>query len=334
MGLMDWRLLVRVVVDGEDLSSRFRPMLASLLLSDLVGLESDELRISLALGGLSGRMPFPRSGAEIEVWLGAGFSAVRMGLFIADAFEAFGPPDTMAITAKAAVYDGGGERTGLQTAKSRSWPAGTTVADLVGQIASEHGLKAAVGQSVRGFVLDHIDQVDESDINLLSRLARDLGAFVKPANASIIFARLGESRSESGQALPVVTLQSADISRWRVSRDMREVPKSCVAIWRDVAAALDREVTAGSGEPSFRLRHRFPAEGAAQRAADAALARGRRGELVASCSLPGRADIVAEGRVILPALHPDLGREWLVRRVDHQLDLRGWVTNFEAQLPE
>lgn len=330
---MDWRLLVRVVVDGQDMSSRFRPMLSALSITDSVGLESDELRIDLALGGLGGRMPFPRSGASIEVWLGAGLSAVRMGSYIADAFEASGPPDLMSISAKAAVYDGAGGTTGLQTAKSRSWPAGTTVAELVGRIAQEHGLRPAVGQSIRTMALDHLDQVDESDINLLTRVARDLGAFVKPANASIVFARLGESRSASGQPIAPVTLLPADLSRWRVSRDARELPRSCVAIWRDLAAAVDREEVAGSGDPSLRLRHRFASQAAARQAADSALAKGRRGKLVASCELPGRADLIAEGRVILPALHPDLGREWLVLRVDHQLDPRGWRTSFKAQLP-
>lgn len=333
MGLIDWRLLVRVLVDGEDLSGRFRPLLSAVEVTDAVGLESDAVLIELALGGLRGRMPFPRPGADIEVFLGAGFSAARMGLFIADSCEASGPPDIMTLTARAAVYDGSGGKTGLQDAKTRSWEAGTTVGDLVGQIASEHGLRAAVGQSLQSVALDHVDQMAESDINLLTRLAKDLDAFVKPSGGAIVFARLGESQSAGGQPLPIVRLAGSDLSRWRVSRDSREVSGSCVAVWRDLQAAVDKEVTAGSGEPVERLRHRFTSEVEAQRAADAALARSQRGEYSVSCDLPGRADIMAEGRVQLPALHPDLAGEWLVSSVRHRLDSGGWVTSFDGERP-
>lgn len=332
MDLTDWRLNVRVVVDGRDMSGRFRPMLSSLTITDSTGLESDELQVELAIGQLFGAMAFPRAGAEIEVFLGSGFSAARIGLFVADSFEASGPPDVMRISAKAAVFSGGGGKTGLQDAKSRSWDAGTTVGGLVGRVASEHGLKPAVSESLRGHVLGHVDQVDESDMNLLTRLARDLDAVAKPGGGALIFTRRGEGLSASGEPLPTIRLRRHDIGRWSVSLSEREAVASVVALWRDKGAAKDQEVRVGEGKPETRLRHRYATEGEARSAAEAALARSKRGKLSVGLTLPGRADLVAEGRVVIPTgLHPDLAGEWLVTRVTHQVSSGGWATSLDAE---
>jgi len=43
----------------------------------------------------------------------------------------------------------------------------------VGTIAGEHGLKAKVAEALKAFNYEHLDQVDESDINLLTRIGKD-----------------------------------------------------------------------------------------------------------------------------------------------------------------
>jgi phage protein D len=329
---MDWRLLVKIVVDGTDLSSRFRPLLSSVEISDGVGLESDELLIALATGSLIGQMPFPRAGAEIEVYLGSGVSAARMGLFIADEFEASGPPDVMRISAKAAVYSDGGGKTGLQDAKTRSWEEGTTIGEMTEKIAGEHGLGSAVSASVRDIALSHIDQIAESDMNLLTRVAREHDAVAKPGNGQLVVARRGESQSASGAALPVVSLRRSQIGHWSLLRTARDVPESVVAVWRDLLSSEDREARAGSGSPEVRLRTRFQLEEQAIRAAEAALARGKRGELSLHLDVPGRADIVAEGRVVVSGLHPDADGEWLVSEVRHRVSGSGWATSVSCEV--
>ncbi|WP_295045157.1 contractile injection system protein, VgrG/Pvc8 family [uncultured Paracoccus sp.] len=291
------------------------------------------MQILLAPGGLLGQLPFPRPGAEIRLTLGRGVSAGDMGLFIADEFEFTTPPASFAIRARAAMFDGTkGGREALQSAKRRSWPAGTTIGDMVATVAADHGLRALTGPSVASVALDHINQLDESDLNLLLRIARDNDAFVKPGNGSIIVAKKGESVSASGAALPVVTLSPGDLTSCTLRRSSRETPKSCIASWRDVAAAITREEKAGSGTPELRLRQHFGSAAAAQKAAQAALDRGKRGEKTLSVSLPGRIDIMAESRIIMPPLQPDLAGEWLVTRVQHNLSAgSGWAMSIEAE---
>ena len=334
-GVLDWRLLVKLTVDGIDVTSRFAPMLSEVALTDEVGADADELQIRLTPGNILSRLPFPRSGAEIRLHLGRGLAAADMGLFIADEFEFRTPPSELSIRARAAMFDGGqGGREAMQSAKNRSWPKGTTIGDMVSKIAGEHGLRGITGQSVAGIALDHINQIAESDLNLLLRVARDHDAFVKPANGAIIVARKGESVTASGQALPVVSLSPGEISSCSLRRSTRDAPQSCIALWRDVAASVTKEEKAGLGSPELRLRQQFGSAEAALKAAQAALSRARRGQKALSLTLPGRTDIMAESRLIMPPIQPDVAGEWLVTRVSHSVSAAGWSMLVEAEAPD
>ncbi len=75
------------------------------------------------------------------------------------------PPAGLTIRAHAAEMLGG-----LKAPRTRSWSA-YTIGDLVGTIAGRHGLEPRVDPALRDVVLPHVDQVDESDLSLLRRLA-------------------------------------------------------------------------------------------------------------------------------------------------------------------
>ncbi|XHF80608.1 hypothetical protein R3J30_02130 [Xylella fastidiosa subsp. multiplex] len=48
-------------------------------------------------------------------------------------------------------------------------------------MAAEHGMTWAISPSLTGVALPHIDQTEESDINVLLRLAQRYDAIAKPA---------------------------------------------------------------------------------------------------------------------------------------------------------
>jgi len=332
--VMKWKPAFRVTVDGSDITMLLQPRLVSLVLSDEAGVQSDRLSLVLSDTSIFGRLVEPSLGAEIRVWLGYGFQLKYMGLFIADRIEVSGPPDQLEILAVASPH---GEtktgKTAINEQRSRSWPVGTTLLDLVELIAADHGMTAAVSESLAGVVLPHIDQVDESDINLLSRVALDLDAIAKPADGRLIVAKRGESLSVSGEPMPAVPIRLSDVSSWRLGRSQRDVAGQVIAVWHDLDAGVPVECVAGEGKPIRRLRQRYPSRDAAQRAADAELARSIRAGRSLELQMPGNADLVAEGLVRLIGFRSYADGAWLVTRVTHQLDAGGYRCSVVSEPP-
>ncbi|MEI4262773.1 contractile injection system protein, VgrG/Pvc8 family [Roseovarius sp. D0-M9] len=332
---MDFKPAFRVEVDGEDITGILVKRLISLRVSDAAGVQSDRLSIGLSDASLFDRLKEPSVGAEIKVWLGYGVRLKYMGLFIADRVEISGPPDVMNIEAVASPH---GEtptgKTAITEQRSRSWPVGTRLGDLVQRVARDNGMEGAVSTSLADIALPHIDQVDESDINLLSRLARDLDAIAKPGDGKLIMAKRGESLSVAGEAMPTVPIALGDVSSWRSSRSLRETVGQVVAIWHDLGAGVPVECVAGSGKPVMRLKDRYPTREAAQRAADAEFARASRAGRAVSVTLTGNPDLVAEGLVNLSGFRSYLDGAWLVTRVEHSIDGSGYRCAVVAEPPE
>lgn len=332
MGLMDFRPFFRVTVDGEDISNILAPRLVSLRVADGAGVQSDHVQITLSDTNLLAKIQEPRAGAEIKVWLGFPLSLTYMGLFIADTIEAGGPPDAVTITGTASVN---GETTSGKTAltdqKKRSWPAGTTVGAMVDKIAGEHGLEPMVSESLRGEELPHIDQIDESDINLLSRIARDFDAIAKPGNGRLIMTRRAESVTASGEPMPVVQVVEKAVTEWRYRNSLRERVGRVIATTQDLKEGKPVEVEAGEGDPAVRLRRRFPDKATAQRTAEAELKRLARAGRSFSLTMPGNPDAVAEARLNAIGFRSYVDGEWLISRAVHVLDSGGYQTSITAE---
>ena len=328
---LTWQLLVGLSVDGRDVSGLFRPALSSVSVTDAAGVDADELTVILSGGPRWAPVEEPEPGVEIEVRLG--IPGAALGTFTVDETEIADPPSSLTITAAGAAFMAPRSgRSPLTTAKTRSWPEGTRLADMVAKVAAEHGLQPVVGRSLQAVVLPHVDQRAESDIALLTRLVRDHDAFAKPAGPRLIVARRGEGKTESGAAMPVLRLARTDISTWSRSRSEPEGSGEVVAVWRDRGAAADVEVTVGSGEPVRRLRRVFPDAASAQAAAEAERARAVRAKQSLEFRMPGRIDVVAEALVVPAGWHPKVdGRTWAITRAVHTVDGSGWSVAVTAE---
>jgi hypothetical protein len=332
MGLMDFRPFFRVLVDGKDISSTLAPRLVSLTLTDAAGVQSDQVQITLSDTTLFAKLAEPKAGAEIRVWLGYPLQLKYMGLFTADSVEVAGPPDQMTITGVASVNgETSGGKTALTDQKKRSWPIGTTIGVMVTKIAGEHSLEHAVSESLAELALPHIDQIDESDINLLSRVARDHDAIAKPGNGRLVMAKRGESLTASGKPMPVLALTPKKVSRWRYRNSTREKAGSVVAVYQDLGQGKPVECTAGEGEPVQRIKRRFPNQAAAQKAAEAELQRLQRAGRSLSVSMPGDPDAMAEAKLRAAGFRPYVDGEWLITKATHSLDSGGYRTSVEAE---
>jgi phage protein D len=324
----------RLLANSSDITDTIRDRLVSLRYTDEAGMESDVLEIVLADHDPAQPIQMPPTGAELELFLGYDGAAERIGLFVCDEIELAGWPGEMTIRARAAPFDfSKNGKSNLQTQKTRSWPKGTTLGAMVKKIAKEHGMEAAVAAKLASISLPHIDQADESDLHFLARAAKKYDAIVKPAAGKLILAKTGEAKTVTGQALPTVTLTPPEVSRWRVVQSKRETAGLVVAYWHAMKSAKRNEVKVGSGEPVRRLKMYYPTKEMALAAARSELDRRERGRITVSVTLPGRTDLVAEGRVVLSGFRDGVDGEWSITRAEHGMDGSGYVTTIEAEQP-
>lgn len=332
MGLTDFLPFFRVEVDGQTISKALASRLVSLSVHDAAGVQSDTVEIVLSDTGLFDRLAEPAAGAEIKVWMGYALNLKYMGLFIADSVEVSGPPDQMVITGTAAINgESSGGKSALTDQKKRSWPAGTKVGDLVSKIAQEHSLEPVVAKSLEAVELQHLDQIDESDMALLTRVARDLDAIAKPGDGKILLAKRGESVTASGDPMPVLSVREKDLTQWQYRNSLREKVGSVIATYQDNGQGKPVEVRAGEGKPEVRLKRRFPSESVARRAAAAELARSLRAGRTLSLQMPGDSDAVAEARLNVKRVRSYIDGEWLIVSAVHRLDQNGFTTRISAE---
>ena len=318
----------RIVVDGnQDVTAAIRERFLSLRVSDEEGYRSDSLEILLDDRG--GIIALPRRGAAITAELGyLSTGRVLMGRYTVDEVELSGVPETLGIRATAADM-----RATAKQRKTRAWDR-VSIGSLVSKIAGEHGLTAVTANGLASIELPHVDQTDESDLHLLTRLGELYDAVARPGNGRLVFARRGTGMSVSGGAVASVRIKPENTSSYRVTIDDRQRYGSVLAYWYDKAAGSRKEITAGSGEPVFALRDDQVDEATARYAAQARLDALNRGAVTLSVTLrPGIPNVSAEGSLMMEMFREGIDGRWIVTRVTHQIDGGGYLTEVEAERP-
>ncbi|OIQ43073.1 MAG: hypothetical protein BM560_02535 [Roseobacter sp. MedPE-SWde] len=192
-------------------------------------------------------------------------------------------------------------------------------------------MKSSVSQSLTTVALPHIDQIDESDMNLLSRIARNHDAIAKPGNGRLIIAKRGESLTASGEPMPELKVSLGDVSNWTYSNTLRGQAGTVIASYQDLGKGAQLECKAGDGAPALRLKRRFPNKAAAQKAADSELSRLRRAGRSLSISMKGSPDAKAEARLILRHFRSYVEQPWLITQAVHTVDSGGYRTSVTAE---
>lgn len=206
----------QITVAGNDISGDVASRLISLEITDTVDETSDGL--TLVLEDSAGTLAQPASGAKIEVALGYDGSNEKVGSFVVDEVSIEGPPDSINISASSTPFvndRGGGGQASFTSRKSRSWDE-KTLGEIVKKIAGECGLSAIVDSELTSIKVPYVAQTDESDCNLLVRLARRYGGVLKPADGKLVLASEAGGRSTSGTSLEV-TLTPSQVTKWKVT---------------------------------------------------------------------------------------------------------------------
>ncbi len=309
----------------------------SLRVTDETGIQSDQFELLLSDHLKDAPIALPPTGAELTVALGYGASLVDQGMFVCDEIELSGWPGQMAIRGRAAIYDKTPKgKTNLQSQKSKAWPKGTKLGDMVAAIAKEHGMAAVVAASLKTITLPALEQLEESNISFLVRVAKRYDAIFKPAGGALVLAKRGESLAADGSPLPVKTVVPSQVTSYNMTMATREAPGTVIAYWNSQRGAKRIEVVAGDGDPVRRLRHNYPDQDSARKAAESELDRRKRGAHKLQLQLPGDPLLASDMRLMLPAelWRDGLAGEWLVTRVEHEFDAAaGYSCRVEAERP-
>jgi hypothetical protein len=230
----------RVQVAGRDITPLIDARLIDLVLTDNRGFEADQLDITL--DDSDGTLDLPPRGARVRVALGwAGQALEDKGEYVVDEVEHSGAPDKLTLRARSADLRGS-----FTTRREQSWHA-TTLGDILRTIAGRNQVQAVIADALAAQAVAHLDQTDESDANLLTRLARDFDAIATIKDGRLLFMPAGQAATASGQPLPPVTLtrSSGDSHRFAVAD--RGAYTGVKAYWHNTRTGKKDEVLVGEG---------------------------------------------------------------------------------------
>lgn len=322
----------RITANEQDITNALSENLISLNLTDQSGTQSDSL--TLQLHDKAPGYSLPKTGAKLEVWLGYDNDVQNMGVFIVNELELSGPPSTMTIKAQAApMSPASGEFGQIQTQKNRSWE-NITIGDLVRTIAEEHKMTPVVGENLNAIKLEHIDQTSESDINLLTRIAKDHNALVKPVSGRLLFMEKGQGKTATGKEIPPIPIIPEDVTSWKVRIAERSKYQSVTTKWQDIESGEEKTFTAGTGKPELKTNYSYADQKAAEAAAKSRYETMQRGASLLSVTLPGSPDLKAEVLLTLVGFRSAVDGDWVATRVTHKLDKGGYVCSVEGEPPK
>lgn len=322
----------RLTVNGNDIAMLIAPRLMGLQLTDNRGLEADQL--SITLSDHDGLLAIPPRGAVVRLWLGwSDTGLVDKGSYIVDETEHGGAPDVLSIRARSADL-----RKGLKTKRERSWSS-TTLGKVLRDVALGNGLTAKIAGTLDGQTIHQLDQANESDANLLTRLGEDFDAVATVKAGYLVCMPAGGGKTVTGLNLPHITLTRRDGDQHRFLQADRDSYDGVRAYFYDVNSTKKQEAIAGGGENLKDLRHTYSDRQSALRAARAELNRLQRGSATLSYTLAkGRPDLIPELTYTLQGVKAEIDEIiWYGGNVQHSLTADSGYTvslELESKLPE
>lgn len=316
----------RIVADGTDITAQINDRLLLLRTTDKPGMESDDFE--LKLDDRDSALALPARGAELEVYLGyAGTTLTRLGRYTVDQIDISGPSSTMEIRGKACDMRGTGK-----TIRSGSWER-ATLQQIVHDVAVRNGWQPQCPVTT---VIMRVDQRNESDMNFITRLAKDFDCTAKVGDGRLLVLPRQGGKSASGQQLEVVKVALHDVRRWKFHLQDRATHKSVQTRYLNAQTGQQQTVTVNnpSAPPDlkavFTERHIYPDRTAAEEAAKARLAALNRSTSAVYLEMAGRTDLFVERMLQVEGFKAGIDGEYLIDNVTQTFTASGWDTTVQC----
>ena len=226
----------QIKIDQKELAPDITGRIQSITVSDEEGMESDS--ISIDFEDSDGNLALPKRGVRVEVAMGYVGKISPVGAFIVDEVEL----ETGRLSVSGKGFD---TDKSLKTMKTRSFKA-KKLADVIKKISEENGLQAKVAPDFSATVFaKELVQQNESDLNLLTRLAKSHNAVFKIQGSTLLFALKNSGKTGSGQDLPEVEINVSSEISWNVIFSGRSEYRKVIAKVYDIDTGESIEVVAG-----------------------------------------------------------------------------------------
>lgn len=324
------KAIYRLVVNGTDIGTPLQNRLLSMTITDNRGLEADSIEIELS--DYDGLLEIPPKEAEIEAWIGwSNTGLVYKGKYLVKERNYSGAPDTLTIQATSADL-----KTSLKQKKERSF-SDVTLQAIIETIALAHNLDVMVHEDLAQHKVVHLVQ-NESDANLLTRLADEHDALTTVKNGTLLFMPMGKGQTISGQEFEpyYITRNKGDGHYWSDVTGGDDI-SAIQAFYYDATLAKKLEVKYGdaSNQNIKTLRHVYQDKQSATLAAKAELNKLKRSAFSFSYSLAyGEPDLVPEMTFLFWGLKTEIDEiHWLGTKVVHKLHAdSGYTTDLELEV--
>lgn len=324
--------IYRIEVDGVDISPQISARLMSLSIKDNRGLVVDTVDIELS--DTDGLLSIPPKGAKIQVWLGwSNTGLFDKGIYKVESTSHRGTPDVLSISAMANDVS-----EGLKQKRERSWNS-KTIQQIFDKIGEEYELKVIVHEKFASKVIKYIAQ-NESDANLITRIADEQDAIATVKNSHLILLPRGASQTVSGLALPrkIITRAEGDQHNYTNGTGTDNITGVKAYYYAD-NKAKKLHVFVGDSEDNLKeIRYVHRDKTTAELAANAEYNRCKRTAQKLSYSLAkGDPTLIPEQEFEFNGLKPEIDDIiWLGTNVTHTLNESGFVTSIEleVQLPD
>lgn len=324
--------IYRINVDGHDISRLIAPRLISMTITDNRGLVTDS--VDITLDDADGLLDIPPIGAELQIWIGwQDTGLIDKGKFKVSSTSHSGSPDILRISAQSNDLS-----EGLRQKRERSF-TNKTLQDIFQSIAVDYGLKPVVHDQLANRTIRYLAQ-NESDANLITRIADEHDAIATVKNNHLVLLPKGLGQSGSGLALPDVELKRhfGDQHSYDCGASNDKV-NGVKAYYYNANKSEKLFVIIGTDHENpkeIRFVHRD--KKTAELAAFAEFNRCKRSEQSLSFTLAkGRADLIPEQQFTFEGIKPQIDDiVWLGKTITHELnDSTGFTTKIqlEVQLP-
>lgn len=316
----------KIDAGGYDLIYLIRDRLLSLQIIDRVALAADTL--TLILDDRNRRINFPKKGITLKVSLGwRNGKLTRMGTYVVDEVEMSGPPHTLTVRAKSADIS-----CKSISLRSQSWE-NSTVSNIIKGIAARNEWEAVCPIETQ---VEHVDQLNESDLNFVSRLADTYGATATVKNGRLIFVPRGEYISAKGDRMPLVTITPVMITKYRMIFPNRYSVAVVTAksLDKDTGDTLgweveNKNVAEATSESAYTGQVLLPDAETAKSVAQAKLNDLNRNTAKGYLEMPGTTDISVEKEIKLEGFKVGIDGSYLVESVTHNFNSNSWTTVVE-----
>lgn len=323
--------IYRLEVDGNDISPLVVDRLISLSIKDNRGLVVDSVDIDL--DDSDGQLEIPPEGAIIQVWIGwSNTGLVDKGKYKVESVTHRGAPDVLSISAFSNDVS-----EGLKQKRERSF-SNKTIQVIFETVGAEYALKTIVHDTLASRVISYIAQ-NESDANLITRIADEHDAIATVKNGHLILLPRGASQTASGLPLPTAQIFRSDGDGHNYTTGTGTDRITGVkAFYYDAGKSKKLYVVIGDNEENLKeIRYVHRDKKTAELACQAEFNRCKRSSQKLSYTFAfGQPELIPEQEFVFTGLKPQIDDiVWLGTNVTHNLTDSGFTTSveLEVQLP-